>query len=1515
MRLKISAALCTNTRQEKVSKQSANNHFVVAIGASAGGLEAIHEFFDHMQETSNISFIIIQHLSPDYKSLLVDLVSRHTHMEVFEAEHQLTIRKNCIYVIPNNKVMTISHNKLLLAEKTHSKVPNTAIDTFLYTLAQDKGDKAIAIILSGTGTDGTRGIEAVKAKGGMVIVQEPGSAKFDGMPNSAIASGNADLVLAPSAMPAEMFAHVQGQDTRMLEKENVDDAHLEEIFALIHQERGQDFHYYKTPTIIRRISRRMSQQNFLRLEDYITYLKSHPEETRQLGKDFLIGVTRFFRDEPAYAILEKDIVPSIAAGKKAGDIIKIWIAACSTGEEAYSIAILFDKYLQEHKPGIEVKIFATDMDDSHIEIAAKGRYPFSIEKDIGEPLLSRYFIKDAEGYTIIPRIRKQIVFARHNIIKDPPFIKNDFVSCRNMLIYMDPVLQQKILSVLVFGLRQEGYLLLGSSETMSGLKDAVTEISSKWKIYRKTGHVRYNANLLHQTLNPGPLNDGYKPGIGHKEQKVKNTLADDFLAAMAGELGYAAFYIDTQYDIKDTAGNFEHLLSLPKKSLKLNLLKMLPQELSVALNIAIKDAWRKEDKVVLKNVKYRKHNKLQAINAIITPPGPNRPYTLVVLGECFIEESATATLPPQHEIDGAFIHSEYVTDLETELQDVKLNLQMAVEGLETANEELQSSNEELLSANEELQSSNEELQSLNEELHTLNTEHQLKIKELIEANEDLDNYFRSSDIGQVFLDEALRIRKFNPASVRMINFIETDIGRPINHISTNIRYENLVQDAHAVMSTGRTIEKEVQLTNGKNMLIRMLPYLKQDGHKGGVIIAFVDITAITDLNNIIRGIFNSSRNAIVALKTVRDSSHKITDFCFQTANHATHELLQKQQDEYIGKSFRKEGGILAISGLFEKYEKVVQHDTLLLEDVYAADQDRWFEVAAVKMMDGLVVTYTDITAKKQAEQKLRKNYNELITVKENLKSLNAGLEDKITERTRKLSESEERFRLVSQATNDAIWDWDFVNNNVWWNDSFFSLFGYPKGEYDRAFWLSNIHPDEQQAISAGIYAAINSSENQWTAEYRFKKANGEYAHILDRAYVLHDEFGTPYRMLGSMLDVSELKVAEEEVASNIARRKFMAESMPLVVFTANAAREIEFVNRQFEVYTGLPAEEALKGGWKQALQPHDLAELNKHWTNAAVTASDFSLELRMRTVSGDYHWNLLTAKAGKDKEGNLKDWIITTTDIHEQKVMNEVLEQKVAQRTTELQKINVELENSNTDLQQFASVASHDLQEPLRKIHMFSKLIKDKYAAQLENEARDYLDRVLNASVRMRSLITDILKFSRLSANGAMFEPTNLNSILQAITEDLEIAILEKKAILNIEPLPVIEVIAPQIRQVFQNLISNSLKFMQPGIQPVITITGQRLREKSFNSSIEENGPFCLITVKDNGIGFDEQFKNTIFTLFQRLHSKDKFEGSGIGLAITKKIIDKHNGLITASSTSGEGAIFSIILPVKHSEQ
>lgn len=1499
----------------KLNNTIEDDHFIVAIGASAGGLEAIHEFFDHMPETNNCSFVIIQHLSPDYKSLLVDLVSKHTHMKVFEAENDLTIHKNCIYVIPNNKLITIKSNKLRLEEKTQIKAPNTAIDIFLHSLAREKKNFAIALILSGTGTDGTKGIEAIKSCGGVVIVQDPATSKFDGMPNSAINSGNADYILSPAAMPQEIISYISEPLNYPAVSEKFEESLLEEIFQMIHQHMGHDFHYYKTPTIVRRIIRRMIRGNFKEVGEYIQFLSKNPSECKQLGKEFLIAVTKFFRDSGAFNVLREKVLPAIIDEKDDGGTIKVWVSACSTGEEAYSIAILIDELLDKIKKNLEVKIFATDIDESNIEIASKGVYPLSIANDISPEMLDRYFTKKEKYYVVIPRIRKQIVFARHNIIKDPPFIKNDLVSCRNMLIYVSPILQQRIFSILLFSVKKDGYLFFGSSENPSYIMDNVTEVHGKWKIYKKDTEARFNNHLSDV---PDKRGAGQPRKLVHtaldgitRNQKL---LWEEFRELATDEFSMAAFYIDKNFEIKEAIGNFEKILSLPKKYLSLNLLRMLPSDISPVISAEIKKAWKENQRVLLRNLQYHKNNKLISLQVVIKPSlqlhGTQQLTTIVFSENC--EEDAP--LDKARAANNGAPSNEYVQALEAELSETKNNLQLAIEDLETANEELQSSNEELLSANEELQSSNEELQSLNEELHTLNTEHQIKIKELIELNDDLNNYFRSTDIGQIFLDKNLNIRKFNPVSARMINFIESDIGRPITHISTNIKYENLVTDVKEVLNENKVIEKEVQLLNGKSLLMRILPYLTRDKEIGGVVISFIDITTIVDLNNIVRGVFNSSLSAIFAFKSVKDNYGYITDFAVLTANYAANVFLHKENENLAGKSLKKDLPLLDINSMFDQYVSVVTRDKSLHTGLYIENEDKWYEVTAVKMMDGFVATFTDVTEKKQAEQTLKKNYTELITVKENLKKLNADLENKVTERTKALSLSEERFRLVAQATNDALWDWDFANNKMWWGDSFFKLFGYAKSDqFDRNAWLRRIHPEDREGVQASIDLIINSHQNQWSKEYRFLKSDGKYANILDRGYVLHDEYGTPYRMLGSMLDLTELKKAEQEVASNVAQKKFIIEAMPLIVLMTDAAGNLNFTNKQFELYTGITEQEAQQSGWKKVIHEEDLDQLTETWKEAVEYKSDFQREVRIkvRNSTHNYHWNLLRARARKDENGSLFNWVVTIVDIHEQKVANEILEERVAQRTKELQDINIALERSNYDLQQFASVASHDLQEPLRKIHMFSKLIRDKHSTEMSEAGAFYLDKIMQASNRMKSMIRNILNLSKLSAEKSQFLPTDLKTILTELIDDFEITIREKQAEIDIGNFPVIEVIPEQIRQVLLNLLSNAFKFSKPDHKPVIRIRATRIEEKSFDSPARDDGPFCKISISDNGIGFDDQFKETIFILFHRLHSKDKYEGTGIGLAITKKIIEKHNGIITASGVEGEGATFEIILPVQ----
>lgn len=1181
------------TEKTAISATTRYDNYIVAIGASAGGLEAIHEFFDHMPANNSFSFIVIQHLSSDYKSLLVELVGKHTHMKVFEAANEMAIQRDCVYIIPNDKLMTVDNGRLKLSNKSTIKAPNTAIDHFLFTLAKDKREKAVAVILSGTGTDGTKGIQAIKDCGGMVIVQEPSSAKFDGMPNSAIASGNADFILLPSEINKELFNYVNEEPIKILENGKINEKLLDEIFTLVHRQSGNDFNLYKTPTIIRRIGRRMNEHNIRNLEDYLKLLRKSPKETTILGQDFLIGVTKFFRDTAAFEVFNEQLT-NVIEEKSDGETLKIWVCACSTGQEAYTIALLANECVAQSGKGIDIKIFATDIDEKSIEIASKNQYPSSIKKEIPAHLFKKYFQQDGKFYGVRPEVRKQIVFAKHDVTKSPPFIKNDIVTCRNMLIYVNSILQEKILSIFHFSLVHGGYLFLGASETASSLRNGLSEISSKYKIYQKTGVINYaNYNTYSNSLGSKLTNEQKRT----KDHVGLSQMERNFSDFFTKKLGYVAVYIDKSYIMQDAMGDYRKYLSLPEGKIELNILKMVPKQAAVILNTALRKCWKENETIHLRGVKFDDGDGERHLNISVQPPDPTNvsSATMIIFSESIIEVSPEKVYPAMFDFqDGN--QNEYIFELEAELNETRGNLQMAVEEMETTNEELQSTNEELLSANEELQSSNEELQSLNEELHTLNTEHQLKIKELIDLNDDLDNYFRSADIGQIFVDAGMYIRKFNAAAIGMVNLIEADIGRSIEHISNNVKTENLNGDIQQVLSTNRLIEKEILLKNGNSCLMRIMPYIRKDKKTDGVVITFVDISKLTELNNMISGVFNASRNGVLAFKSVRNKQHSIIDFECIALNDPTTKILKRDRAELLGGRLLEQLPELTNGNLAEKYINVVEKGITFQYEFKFSDST-WLQLVAVKMSDGFAATLTDITSKKQADEKIKRNYNELLSTRENLKKLNLELEAKVRERTQLLSESEERFKLVSKATNDTVWDWNLASNTMWRNDNFARMFGYKKELKNEniSFYFDLIHDDDRQRVKHSVYDAINQGLPQWSAQYRLRRADGSYATILDRGSILLDENDIPYRMVGSIIDTSLLTDAETKLSSTERKfRKIFDSNVIGMIFTNLDTGKVENANQIFLDMLGYSWEDFEKGAinW-QDLTPEEFIPISK----------------------------------------------------------------------------------------------------------------------------------------------------------------------------------------------------------------------------------------------------------------------------------------------------------------------------------
>lgn len=825
--------------------------FIIAIGASAGGMEAIHLLFDHTPE-DGIAYVIIQHLSPEHKSFMAELLASHSKMKISIAENQMLVKPNCVYLMPRGKNMTIKNRRLLLTD-SRAQQANTAIDIFFDSLANDLGEKSIAIILSGTGSDGTKGIASIKSHNGYVIVQDPESAKFNGMPISAIESGNVDTIRPPELIPEEIITYLRQKSLEINfnnQITEVDEDELVNIHNLIQEHTPFDFSDYKRPTIIRRIVKRMSKNNITLLKDYTEFLKANPSETNNLANDFLISVTRFFRDQEAFEVIKDTVLKDIIDSKLQVDTLKIWVVGCATGEEAYSIAILILEVLTELKKNLEVKIFASDIDKSAILHASKGVYSNKITNDISQERLDNFFIRQGNKYRVRDNVRKMIIFAQHDIIKQPPYGKIDMISCRNLLIYLNPILQRKIMASLHFCLNLGGYLFLGPSESLGELKKSFEERDKKWKVY-KSSEVAHNLrNTTYSTPGLGKQMVNPKGNAATQKSKANNNLSEFTNQTLLEESGYeAGIWVDANFEIIQTSGNYEKFL-LPK-IFNFNLLEMLPEEVAMATSTTLKKAVSNKRKATINEVKFKKNETIHSINLLVKPFLSEDHTSQNIFLVLFSEKKIKNINSNDTEIFEIDEHSaRYLENLRLELAETKDKLRDAFEALEISKENISSYNEELISGNEELQSTNEELQSVNEELQTVNNEYQLKIRELAELNDDLNNYFKSTINAQLYVDRNLILRKYTPSAILQINLKESDLGRPISDISTNIRFSTLMNDIGSVISNAETIKKEVQTQDGKWYQMMCVPYIKQSGNENaGAIITFNDITELKKVQN------------------------------------------------------------------------------------------------------------------------------------------------------------------------------------------------------------------------------------------------------------------------------------------------------------------------------------------------------------------------------------------------------------------------------------------------------------------------------------------------------------------------------------------------------------------------------------------------------------------------------------------------------------------------------------------
>ena len=1090
-----------------------NESFVIiGIGTSAGGLEALKAFFDYVPPDFPHSFVVIQHLSPDYKSMMADLLSKNTQMPIYEVTDEMEVKAASVYLIPPGKNMTLQEGRLRLTDKPSGYVLNFPINIFFESLARERHEQAIGIVLSGTGSDGTIGLRAIKEVGGLTLAQSPESAAFNGMPNSAISTGLVDFVLPPWQMPNELERYLSKPINYLLRNfgERDEQGAFNQILSLLQDSIGVDFSLYKRPTLLRRLQRRLVVTNCQTLPEYLDYLSTNPREIHTLYREFLIHVTHFFRDPEAWNIVQESVIPEILQNKAPNEPVKCWVVGCSSGEEAYTLAMLLDEALNEQGRRLEVKIFATDIEKEHLDHAARGLYPESISADVTLERLRQYFSKEGESYVVSPALRRMVIFSQHDAVKDPPFGKLDLVLCRNLLIYLLPEVQRDLLNVLHYALNVKGHLFLGPSETLGDPAPSFQEISRRWRIYR-------NTNPSRGLVTRRATNVVFNPQSAQPQQRTSLEMSEALNTVLLDQLDAACVFVDENYYLVHAVGEYNRYLDIPRGQFSLSLLKMVPESLYIGLTAALHKASRLREQVTMPSVRVNfADGTSQQIRLIVTPfaakGGGSEFYIIFFLPNVSNRRNSESATGVSIESvgDGQAI-------LEQALKEAQAQLQSALEEAQTSNEELQATNEELMASNEELQSTNEELQSVNEELHTVNTEYQLKVDELERVNTEMENLLRSTQIGTIFLDREFRIRSFTPAIVAQFDLLPTDVGRPLEQLAGKLSGDDtstMMEIARHVLETATPNEREIRIGRGKYYLQRIYPYIDARQTIGGIVLSFVDITSQKIAENKVQELSAKLSLAISAGQVgiwEYDLINNTIDW-----NDQMHEIYGVSQEDFDN-SFEAVTGPIHpddIQSVLETWEENLQrssHDfayrIILPDGPVRYIRGRGFiehdETNTPISAIGTTIDVTDLTEQQRELAEL----NFLLTESQSLAHL-------------------------------GTWEVNTRTGATYWSDEFFRIVGIEPGSVEPTSELgvALIHPDDKEPALKVINESVEE-KLPYEIQVRIIRPDGEIRWVIFSGAYVGEANEEPYRRIGSLLDITELQQVTERLKTALAERE------------------------------------------------------------------------------------------------------------------------------------------------------------------------------------------------------------------------------------------------------------------------------------------------------------------------------------------------------------------------------------------
>lgn len=1478
--------------------------YVVGIGASVGGLEAIKQLFSNLPENMGMAFVIVQHLLPDHKSLMPGLLAKYTSMKIYTAEKNLTIQPNSIYLNLSDKNLKISGGKFVITKIDPKKALHLPIDFFFQSLGEEFKEKAVGIILSGTGSDGLRGLRTIKELGGTIIAQEPNSAQFDGMPNAAISTNLVDFILKPNQM-AEALSEISKYNLGFKDNENSKDEtdNNEELFLKIlnelHRSTGIDFKDYKRNTLVRRLEKRLQITGIGKLKDYLNYLKNNPEEREILLQDFLIGVTCFFRDIEAFSILQKKVIPKICQKKPENELIRIWVPGCSTGEEVFTIAMLFDEYIKQQNLHTDFKIFATDADAKAITKASRAIYPVNIVEELDEEYLKKYFIHHGDKLEIAKQLREKIVFSIHNILKDPPFIRMDLISCRNLLIYLDNRIQKKVLLNFQFALNKFGFLYLGNSESIGDIRKYFEQIDSKWKIYQNISDhkpLTSQHSLYHKisnTIHPMPAKRN-EPA-DYKEKENPESVFHRFLS---NRYSPSCIFIDKNYNIVFIRGDAGKRLLHSEGLFERNLLKIVNTEMAAVIRNGIHRLDMEKKEVVYKDIIYTIDNTRYTYDiSFYHPESPELSEMCVIefSDDHLIDESSKLIV---NNITIDDFSKQRIAFLEDELKSVKTELQNVIEELETSNEELQSSNEELMSSNEELQGTNEELQSANEELYTVNAEFQEKNKELNDLNNDINNLLNSTDIGTLFLDNELVIRKFTPALRRHFKLQESDLGRPIASFASNFNEEiraSIITDSRKVLNELVTIEKEIIDSDNNCYLKRISPFITSEKKIEGVVITFIDISKLKQTESQLtitetkyKNLFDNLNEGFLHGRIMMNEKGEPVDWKFIDVNHAFAKHIGREVGEIVGRLASElfPESTPQTTGIYKLYgHSAITGEEQFIQN-YRDPSGKYFILHIFCPLKGeFAATFTEITEAKKTEEKLK--------------------------------ESEQKFRKIFENSpfgmvmTNSSFKFTAVNN------TFCDMLGYCGEEIMNLTFKDITHKEDIKRDLDGIKRLMTREIPVYKSEKRYIRKDGG---IIWASLTVNANFGDDGEFkynLATIENITFRKEFELELKSITERLDLATSSSNIGIWDWNIESNKLVCDKQMYVLYGIDSKNPVEDYefWLSKIHPEDQKRSLHEWRQALSGESDYDTAFRVVWPDSSVHWIKASGKVINNDKNKPLRMIGVNLDITSQK-NNELLikkntekiesqNQEYLQLNEELTQINKELivakekaEESDRFKTAFLQNVSHEIRTPLNAIMGFSDLLTKNFNDKTKLEKFSSI--IIRRGTDLLDIINDIIDVSKIESGQTQvnIEECNLNELLCEISNVVsgyQLNIGKQHISLNIEIKTeqnlTIKVDKAKLKQIFINLLTNAIKYTHSG-------------NIHFGFDIENEQLIFHVTDTGIGIPFDKQA--VIFDRFVRLdngHNGD-IGGTGLGLSIVKGLVNLLGGKIWVDSIPEKGSTF-----------